>query len=194
VGVQITLHNGEKPSFDHVVFASHADQSYAMLPFDLKEHFGAMQHFQYQENRAYLHSDLTLMPKRKLAWASWNYLRDTRHPEDRVAVTYWMNSLQNIDTATPLLVTLNPIDLPDADKTFQTIVYEHPVFDKPAMDAQAVVQSLQGDHNIWFCGAYLGYGFHEDGLTSAVKLARLWGVDLPWDNMNGAKNEDTQYA
>ena len=189
-GVIIELQNGDKQVFDHVIFASHADQSYSMLSPELQNHFSVMKSFQYQENIAYLHTDLKLMPKRKLAWASWNYLRDTQHAENRVAVTYWMNLLQTIDTPTPLLVTLNPLELPDRDKTFQKIVYEHPVFDKPAMDAQQTIKPLQGDHNVWFCGAYLGYGFHEDGLTSAVNLARLWGVNLPWEQTK----EDQSYA
>ncbi|MBN2866036.1 MAG: FAD-dependent oxidoreductase [Thiotrichales bacterium] len=191
-GNVVILANGEKQVFDHVVFASHADQSYAMLSPELQNHFSMMKDFQYQENIAYLHTDLKLMPKRKLAWASWNYLRDTKHEENRVAVTYWMNLLQTIDTPTPLLVTLNPLELPDQDKTFQKIVYEHPVFDKPAMDAQQTIKSLQGDHNVWFCGAYLGYGFHEDGLTSAVNLARLWNVALPWEQATGTTQSDQQ--
>ena len=189
--VVVELENGDSSQFDHVVFASHADQSYAMLSPELQTHFDAMKHFQYQENLAYLHTDLAFMPKRKLAWASWNYLRDTAHAENRVAVTYWMNLLQTIDTPTDLLVTLNPISPPEKDKTIKKIVYEHPVFDQPAMDAQPVIKQMQGDHNIWFCGAYLGYGFHEDGLTSAVNLARLWGVNLPWEP-NSPKA--TQYA
>jgi len=187
-GITVELHNGDNSVFDQVVFASHADQSYSMLSPALQNHFSVMKDFQYQENIAYLHTDLKLMPKRKLAWASWNYLRDTKHAENRVAVTYWMNLLQTIDTPTPLLVTLNPLELPDRDKTFQKIVYEHPVFDKPAMDAQQTIKGLQGDHNIWFCGAYLGYGFHEDGLTSAVNLARMWDIALPWEQAQKDKN------
>lgn len=191
----VILHNGEKQLFDHVVFASHADQSYAMLPSELQNFFSVMKHFKYQENIAYLHTDLKLMPKRNLAWASWNYLRDTRRSENRVAVTYWMNLLQTIDTPTPLLVTLNPLELPDQEKTIQKIVYEHPVFDKPAIDAQQAIKSLQGSHNIWFCGAYLGYGFHEDGLTSAVNLARMWNLNLPWESSrNNTQSESQNYA
>lgn len=178
--IVVGLNSGEVRLFDHVIFASHADQSYAMLSPELQSHFSPIKHFQYQQNIAYLHTDLKLMPTRKLAWASWNYLRDTQHVENRVAVTYWMNLLQTIDTPTPLLVTLNPLELPEQDKTIKKIVYEHPVFDQPAMQAQQLIKPLQGDHNIWFCGAYLGYGFHEDGLTSAVNLAKLWGVELPW--------------
>ena len=191
-GVMVKLQNDEQQVFDQVVFASHADQSYAMLSPELQKHFHVINNFQYQENIAYLHQDLTLMPKRKRAWAAWNYLRDTQHVENRVAVTYWMNLLQTLDTPTPLLVTLNPLELPDQDKTFKKIIYQHPVFDQPAMDAQHSIKALQGDHNIWFCGAYLGYGFHEDGLTSAVNLARLWNLKLPWETANAQASADAK--
>lgn len=180
---------GKAPQiFDHVVFASHGDQSYRLLSAPLQAHFNPLKIFQYQENIAYLHSDSALMPKRKLAWASWNYLRDTSQPEERVAVTYWMNLLQSIDAVPPILVTLNPINPPAVDKTYRKISYEHPVFDLPAMQAQQRIQSMQGERNIWFCGAYLGYGFHEDGLSSAVNLANLWGEKLPWEQKPQATN------
>lgn len=183
-GVDLLLKSGEVLNFDQVVFASHGDQTYQMLSPELKQHFSVLKNFKYQHNVAYLHQDTKLMPKRKLAWASWNYLRNTQHAEERVAVTYWMNLLQSIDTPTPLLVTLNPDQAPDADKTYKKIDYEHPVFDEPAMQAQSMIRPLQGDHNIWFCGAYLGYGFHEDGLNSAVELARLWHIALPWEQLD----------
>lgn len=120
------------------------------------------------------------MPQRKLAWASWNYLRDSTSAETNVAVTYWMNLLQNFELDTPILVTLNPLNPPAAEKTYERIVYEHPVFDQAAMNAQLELQQLQGLENCWFAGAYTGYGFHEDGLRSAVELTNLWKVDLPW--------------
>lgn len=186
---------GKEPQiFDHVVLASHGDQSYRLLSGPLQAHFNPLKNFQYQENIAYLHSDAALMPKRELAWASWNYLRDTSQPEDRVAVTYWMNLLQSIDAVTPILVTLNPINPPAEDKTFRKIRYEHPVFDLPAMQAQQQIQSMQGERNIWFCGAYLGYGFHEDGLSSAVNLANLWGEKLPWEPQKPHANSATDGA
>lgn len=167
--------------FDHVVFASHGDQSYRMLSPELQAEFECLQAFEYQQNIAYLHWDEALMPKRRLAWSSWNYLRETDKPENGVAVTYWMNLLQNFESAKDVLVTLNPITPPDASKTWQKIVYEHPVFNTQAMGAQQDLKALQGKHNLWFCGAYNGYGFHEDGLRSAVDVARLWGIDLPWE-------------
>jgi predicted NAD/FAD-binding protein len=188
-GLAVRCADGTTEHFDHVVLASHSDQSFAMLDGPLKDALAPLGQFRYQENLAYLHHDVDLMPRRRRAWASWNYLRDTRHPETRVAVTYWMNMLQNIDTETPLLVTLNPITPPAADKVFEEIRYEHPVFDQAAIDGQGLLAACQGKSNVWLCGAYLGYGFHEDGLRSAVQLARSWDLPLPWEATgSGATN------
>ncbi len=152
-----------------------------MLDDALKQSFAPLENFKYQQNIAYLHTDLAQMPKRKKAWSSWNYLRDMNHKETHVAVTYWMNQLQNLKSDQEYLVTLNPISTPDPAKTIKKIVYEHPVFDQAAMDSQEMIRQRQGHHGVWFCGSYLGYGFHEDGLQSSVELARLWNLALPWD-------------
>lgn len=181
LGMVVTCENGQKQIFDEVVFASHADETYKMLSDDLKADFTLLENFKYQENIAYLHSDESLMPKRKRAWAAWNYLRDLTKSSSSVAVTYWMNLLQNIEVKTPLLVTLNPTRLPKYEFIHQKIVYQHPVFDMDAMNAQSKLHTLQGKHNLWFCGSYFGYGFHEDGLKSSAELAKLWQVALPWE-------------
>jgi predicted NAD/FAD-binding protein len=173
--------SGEWQVFDEVVFACHPDQAYAMMSEPLQEFFEPVSHFEYQENIAYLHRDDSLMPKRKLAWSSWNYLREMNQPEKSVAVTYWMNLLQNIDLKTPILVTLNPVQPPNEGLTWQKFVYEHPVFDENALTTVDFINKHQGHKHIWFSGAYLGYGFHEDGLRSGVELARKWGVQLPWE-------------
>lgn len=186
--LELTFADGSQERFDQVVLASHADQSYALLDDTLKPLFAPLRDFRYQTNLAYVHRDAALMPKRRLAWSSWNYLRDSRLPEDRVAVTYWMNRLQGIDCTEPLLVTLNPTIEPAADKLFEKIVYEHPVFDAAATKAQQAVQRHQGEAGVWFAGAWLGYGFHEDGLRSAVKLARRWELPLPWEVLGGESN------
>lgn len=180
MGVMVETLNGEFETFDEVVFACHADQAYRMMNEDLKAHFAPLQHFTYQENIAYLHQDENLMPVRKKAWSSWNYLRDTSDNQAAVAVTYWMNQLQNLPTKKPIFVTLNPQKPPLALQTEQRIVYQHPVFDTAAMASQPKLKALQGQQNIWLCGSYMGYGFHEDGITSSVELAKLWGIDLPW--------------
>jgi predicted NAD/FAD-binding protein len=178
--LQVFTQKGKSFEFDDVVFASHADETYQMLDASLKDEFALLEHFKYQENIAYLHQDLSLMPKRKLAWAAWNYLRDTNNKTHPVAVTYWMNLLQNLPVKTPLLVTLNPSAPPKESTVFKRIVYQHPVFNEAAMSAQTQLSSLQGKNNLWFCGSYFGYGFHEDGLTSSVNLAKLWNLPLPW--------------
>lgn len=175
--------------YDHVIFASHADETYRMLPPAWSEQFALLKAFQYQENIAYLHCDKALMPSRELAWSSWNYLRDTQQPEKQVAVTYWMNRLQNIDSKLPILVTLNPITPPDENKIWKKIQYHHPVFDQAAIKAQKQLADIQGKHNLWFCGSYFGYGFHEDGLASSVNLARLWHIDLPWETAEDASQK-----
>ncbi|WP_243755318.1 NAD(P)/FAD-dependent oxidoreductase [Thiomicrorhabdus sp. 6S3-12] len=180
-GLKVTTENGEA-LFDHVVFAAHGDQNWQLFDSALQQTFTCMQAFNYQQNTAYLHSDPRLMPRRKKAWASWNYLRESCSEERHVAVTYWMNQLQNIPLKTPLLVTLNPLQEPEARMTYECIQYQHPVFDQGAMEAQKSLSGLQGVENCWFVGAYTGYGFHEDGLRSAVDLARRWNVSLPWEN------------
>jgi len=176
---QLMSADGQLHQFDQVVFACHGDESYALLkPFG----FELLANFKYQFNQAWLHTDTNQMPTRKSAWASWNYLSgQTVAAERAVAVSYWMNQLQPLNIATDVFVTLNPIHQPAADKVIQTIDYMHPVFDPGAMQAQAELPQLQGHRNCWFAGAYTGYGFHEDGLASAVNIARKWQIALPWE-------------
>jgi predicted NAD/FAD-binding protein len=125
-----------------------------------------------------LHSDATLMPKRRAVWASWNYLGRRDHA-DRLLVTYWMNRLQGLDNAPPLFLTLNPATNPAT--ILHEDIYHHPAFDTAAMRAQEDLWSLQGQHRTWFCGAYFGSGFHEDGLQSGLAVAEQLGdVRRPW--------------
>ncbi len=117
-----------------------------------------------------------------MAWAAWNYASGTNDQAQRaVAVTYWMNTLQPLNTKENIFVTLNPVVEPRADAVLKKIDYQHPVFDPQAIQAQAQLPSIQGLKNCWFAGAYAGYGFHEDGLASAVRVAKLWQVALPWE-------------
>jgi predicted NAD/FAD-binding protein len=167
--------------FDAVVLACHADQALRLLDRPTAHQRGLLGAFRYQRNRALLHGDPELMPRRRSVWSAWNYLTsEGQRGTDAVSVSYWMNCLQRLDTAPPLFVTLNPLREPRAARVFAEIEYSHPVFDQPAMAAQAQLASLQGDQAIWFCGSYFGYGFHEDGLRSAVEVARRLGVRLPW--------------
>lgn len=179
-GVMVRGTDGEETLFDQVILACHADQSLALLQdADTAEH-GILGRFRYQPNEAILHRDPALMPKRRPVWSSWNYLAEGAAYDREVAVTYWMNLLQDIDPAYPLFVTLNPIRQPDPDKVFAQISYAHPVFDGPAMQAQKELRSIQGTRGLWYCGAWGGYGFHEDGLKSGIAVARALGAEVPW--------------
>ncbi|WP_407276462.1 NAD(P)/FAD-dependent oxidoreductase [Halothiobacillus sp. DCM-1] len=167
--------------FDACVFACHADQTLALLDAPDAEEQRILGAFRFQENRAYLHRDLRLMPQRRAVWSSWNYLGQTRADGHRaVAVTYWMNHLQRLSSDRPWLVTLNPFTPPDPALTDRVMTYHHPVFDVPAVAAQQELPRLQGHRHCYFAGAWTGYGFHEDGLRSAVDVAERFGVTPPW--------------
>jgi predicted NAD/FAD-binding protein len=139
--------------------------------------------FRTQRNIAVLHSDPGLMPRRRLAWSSWNYLAETHGADAQsadVSVTYWMNRLQGLVTRTPLLVSLNPLREPARDLTHARFDYDHPVFDAATLQAQAQLGSIQGEGGVYFCGAWCGHGFHEDGLASGLAVAERLGVRRPW--------------
>lgn len=167
--------------FDQVIVASHADQALAMLanPDALERRvLGA---FRYEPNRAVLHRDTRWMPRRRRLWSSWNYLRRPAGDGSALCVSYWMNSLQNLRTATNLFVTLNPPEDIHPKAVDGVFDYEHPVFTTRAMEAQASLWSLQGRRRTWFCGSYFGHGFHEDGLQSGLAVAeQLGAVRRPW--------------
>ena len=176
--VVITDFQGDQQTFDHVVMACHADTSLGLLsePDELEQHL--LGSFKFQRNKAILHSDERLMPDNHRAWASWNYLgtSDNSGP----TITYWMNRLQHIQ-GKPLFVTLNPAIEPEPEKIHGCYLYDHPVFDRNAMDAQKEFWSLQGRNRTWYCGAWMGYGFHEDGLQSGLAVAEeLGGIRRPW--------------
>lgn len=186
-GVTVALAGSEPQRFDHAVVATHADQALALLddadPLE-RDLLGA---FAYTRNRAVLHSDTSLMPRRRAAWASWNYMSPTDGSSDargpaRLAVTYWMNRLQRLDTERQLFVTLNPSSKPDPRLTHHEDTYEHPLYDTRAHAAQRRLWSLQGRRDTWFCGAYFGAGFHEDGLQAGLAVAeQLGGLRRPWE-------------
>ena len=180
-GLLLHTEHGQTEQFDHVVFGCHADEAYRIVKRQFSHEFSVLANFDYQENIAYLHTDESLMPVRRKAWSSWNYLRDTQVEESRVAVSYWMNLLQNLQSQKDYFVTLNPLSHPKPSSVIRKIIYQHPVFDQKAMLAQKRLHQIQGKHNIWFCGSYFGYGFHEDGLSSAVNLVKRWGIALPWE-------------
>jgi len=179
-GVEVRDSSGMAERFDHVVLASHADQSLALLEdADAREQrvLGA---FKYSHNLAVLHTDKRFMPKRRAAWSSWNFIGD-RDCKNGVCVTYWMNRLQSLDGAPDMFVTLNPPEPPHAGTLLHSEVYEHPMFDTQAIQAQSELWSLQGRGNVWYCGSYFGAGFHEDGLQAGLAVAEaLGGVRRPW--------------
>jgi hypothetical protein len=180
-GVTLTINGGETETFDEVVLACHGDQTRAMLTDANAEEREILGSFGYQDNDAILHSDPALMPKRKAVWSAWNYLAEGEQgPNRKVAVTYWMNKLQNIAPKTPLFVSLNPLQAPREDLVHARFSYAHPVFDTAAMSAQRRIPSIQGRGGVWYCGSYCGWGFHEDGLRAGISVARALGVDTPW--------------
>lgn len=174
-GVSIEDVAGQVRSYDQVVIAAHADQALRMLASPTAEERALLGAFRYSRNRAVLHRDARQMPRRRAAWASWNHVG--RRGED-AGVTYWMNRLQPIGEA-PVFLSLNPDQTPG--ELLHDQVYEHPLFDSPAMLAQRRLWSLQGRRRTWFCGAYFGSGFHEDGLQAGLAVAeQLGGVHRPW--------------
>ncbi len=171
--------DGDEERYDHVVFASHADETMSMLADATPEETSILSTFHYQPNHAFLHRDPRQMPKRTACWASWNYLTDNRN-RHQLSLTYWMNSLQNLDPATPLFVTLNPMAPIVPELIIDQHIFTHPIFTREAIAAQARIPEIQGKRNFWFCGAWQRYGFHEDGIMSAVAVAKQMGASIPW--------------
>lgn len=158
-------------SFDQVVMACHSDQTLSLLTDPDDEERSLLGAIAYQPNRALLHTDAALMPARRRAWAAWNYLSDGNPGAPAVSVTYWLNRLQPINLPRPVFVSLNPLTEPAPHTLIREIAYAHPVFDVAAGRAQKRLRARQGYRNTWFAGAWLGYGFHEDGLRSGLDVA-----------------------
>ena len=178
-GVRVWDAMGGVADYDRVVMAVHADQVLPLLAGASSAERRVFGAFQYQDNRVVLHSDPALMPKRKSVWAAWNYLSDyVADSKARVSVSYWMNRLQRLGGERDYFVSLNPLTEPK-QVLFETR-YAHPVFTREAIQAQEQLAAIQGADRIWFCGAWSGYGFHEDGLRSALQVARSMGCAVPW--------------
>ena len=156
--------------YDHVVFAAHADDTLKLIqnPTDKEKNF--LSNFKYKKNIAYLHTDDYFMPKNKNLWSSWNSILDM-HDLNKNCVTYWLNKLQNLKTPKDYFLTLDPIKEIDNKKIIKKIEFTHPFYDIETIRAQKYLAELQGINNSWFCGSYFGYGFHEDGLKSAINVA-----------------------
>ncbi|MGB7861296.1 MAG: FAD-dependent oxidoreductase [Acidimicrobiia bacterium] len=180
---QVEVHSREGSEvFDHVVLATHSDQAIEILgPGVTQRERDLLAAIPYQDNVAFLHSDPALMPTRRRVWSSWNALAASDLGDAGVAsVTYWMNRLQNLDTRVPLFVSLNPLHEPKSELVHATFSYVHPQFGTKAIPAQRGIAEIQGLNNTWFAGAYLGYGFHEDGLQSGLNVAAALGSPAPW--------------
>jgi len=182
-GVAITDQTGRTEHFDHTVLACHSDQALGLLADATEAERQTLGALRYAANTVCLHRDPTLMPKRNSVWSSWNYLARPSDDGGAVSVTYWMNAMQSIDNRCPLFVSLNPPRPPAPHLTFQTFACDHPQFDADALVAQHRLHLLQGVRNTWFCGAYTGYGFHEDGLTSGLEVAQRLGAGVPWGRL-----------
>jgi len=189
-GVVVTPAAGGGGTFDHVVIATHADEALKLLEAPTADERRILGAFRFQPNRAVLHRDAALMPRRRKVWSSWNYLSGgSRDLGLQAGVSYWMNHLQRLDAAHDYFVTLNPPVQPRDDTVVAAFDYTHPLFDSGAIQAQQGLHAIQGGRRLWFCGAWTRYGFHEDGLMSAVAVARALGVEPGWRTAVGPAHQ-----
>lgn len=181
-GVEIVTESGNE-NFDAVVLACHADQALELLENSRPDERDVLAGIRYQHNVAWLHTDTALMPARRRTWSAWNYYsRGAAASGEPVAVTYWLNRLQPLPFRQNVFVTLNPPQPPVPGKTLKRFDYAHPLLDGTAYRAQAKLAGIQGKDRMYFCGAWAGYGFHEDGLKSGMQVARLLGAAIPWES------------
>lgn len=171
--VKVLADDGTGGKFDKVIMACHADQAYRIIRKKTKDEERLLSKFKYQPNKAVLHTDRNLMPKKKLAWSSWNYRVEEKNGELVPSTIYWMNRLQQVSEKQDYFVSVNPSDQLDPSKIIKEIDYEHPLFDVAAMQAQQELHLLNQTGPVYFCGSYFKYGFHEDAYASAVELCKL---------------------
>jgi len=169
--------DGPRERFDEVVFASHADQTLKMLADSTRLERRVLEAFPYQSNDAVLHTDLSCLPRRRRAWASWNY-RVPKSDDHSATVTYDLSRLQNHASARPILLTLNPTHEIASERVLRTFRYQHPTYTRDSLTAQRRHAEISGHNRSHFCGAYWGYGFHEDGVKSALAVAAHFGIGL----------------
>jgi uncharacterized protein len=179
-GVTVETASGRKDRFDQIILASHSDESLAILKDATADEHEILSGVGYRPNMVYLHRDPALMPKRREAWAAWNFLRDSDTSEGDVCVSYSMQHLQGIDPDCPLFVTLNPPRPPKPELVFNVFSYDHPQYTAAAFAAQQKLKRVNGHNRTWLAGAWAGYGFHEDGLTSGMLAAEGLGAFMPW--------------
>ena len=175
--IQIVDNHDKHNSFSKLIIATHGDQVLSLLDSPTIKEVDIFSKFKYSNNTAYLHTDSSLMPDSKLAWSSWNFLN--KSIGKKFTLTYWMNLLQNLPTNKNYFVTVNPFKVPK--NIINQTTFEHPIYSLNTLSAQKEVMQIQGLNNTYFCGSYLGYGFHEDGIQSAAYITKLLGCDLPWN-------------
>ena len=178
----VVKHAEGEEVFDQVVMACHSDQAMALLGSSATpKQQSLLAAVRYQPNRAVLHTDRRLLPRDERLWSAWNYFAGHGEPGAQpVGVSYLINRLQPLPFQTPVVVTLNPAIEPDPSKVLAEFEYDHPIFDGPAIEAQKRLAQVQGDNGIWLAGAWGGYGFHEDGLNSALRVVNAMGILAPW--------------
>lgn len=179
--VMVKTQAGSNDVFDEVILATHADTTRSLLAPSYEELRFLLGSVGYRDNLIYVHRDPALMPKRKAAWASWNVLKQDQ-PE--ICLSYWMNRLQSLPADKPLFVTLNPKEAPREDLTFGQMTKAHPQFDGAAQAAVRSLKRQQGQNHIWVAGAWMGSGFHEDGLLAGLNCALSLGGRVPWTAEN----------
>lgn len=175
--VELVLEDGSSHVFDHVVVAVHADQALAMLAQPTELETELLGRWRYSINDTWLHTDVNLMPRRRAAWASWNYLMDDAS-RDEASLTYHLNRLQRLDEDRQYMVSLNPVREPEPETVIRRMSYMHPVYTRESVSTQNDLPRLNGENRAHFCGAYFGNGFHEDGFASAVAVADGLGVSF----------------
>ena len=173
--VELILDDGSRHRFDHVVIAAHADQALRMLAEPSDDEAELLGQWSYSVNDTWLHTDATLMPRRRAAWASWNYLMADASRE-KASLTYHLNRLQRLDEVREYLVSLNPETEPAPASVIRRMSYTHPIFTPESVGTQSELPRINGRNRTHFCGAYFGNGFHEDGFASAVTIADDLGV------------------
>jgi predicted NAD/FAD-binding protein len=171
--------NGQKHEFDAVIFATHPPETLKILSDRSVDEHRVLSNFVFQKNLAQLHSDESFMPKRRSLWSSWNFhQQDGRINQSPISLSYWMNRLQPLTTDRTMIVSLNSTKPPL--HLHREIIYEHPLFNSAAIQAQGRLEEIQGQGGVFHCGAWTRYGFHEDGILSSVRLAQAWHLPIPW--------------
>ena len=175
--VMLRIAGREPEFFDRVIIATHSDQALAILTDPTEQEREILGSMAYQANETVLHTDSSLLPKNRRAWASWNYRIPVQHT-DQPSVTYYMNSLQSFETSRSFCVTLNQTEQIDPARVISRMTYDHPVYTVNSVKAQSRWSEINGQKGTYFCGAYWGYGFHEDGVNSALRVCSAFGKDL----------------